>query len=1086
MSKFKVVNVNQNIIKAIGRKKNMLGLSDTKDTVIFFKNRFDYRKINEKSIIKRLNTDFDVGKELMRFKDDLFMSLSNVNSAFNLNSQLPQIDAKQLNGLRDIQISLKNTDKTKFYLERISDTQKRIYNVLKKIEEDLIDEQDTKIKTKDKEDDDTTDVVPKVGAVAETQSSSVKTPKKALPSGLLDFIKNSLKNVSLASVIRIAGKILKLAEVVMLLYYVAKNWYIADKSINSPGIIEKCIFAIFAGVTEWIEVHLDLFSWLVDNFLEISNWIIDNAHKYSNHLGEYAYIVDIMVNSLKYAPLKFICEYCLKPVFDWLKENGKYGPALGVIAVDMYRANKKAIMNAVPNGKTFDLLFGESKLEEAEKAGIYNWSMLGNSQLRGSAKDIAQIATKQELEEMLEHDDLDESDIKKVKEALKIKEEQNIKDEDVKKLRNTDLALNNMIETLLQNMKFFDSNKEWKKLWVTLAQNSREFVKVNPEATVITFLENDGRKTTLNHNHLLLDNPYFTFTSAVDAPETLCVGVCKEAKLIFNRVTDTFWFTPYGTVVFQSKVTDPIQSKRYVDTGNIKNVKLVRGALLNVYKVMGFFDANFSFVKDFFNPNDLVFKKIFKYNIITNSKIDSVNTKKLVKEDIRSVSEEASSFKRIPSYVANSYVQEESYNELQTTQSNVKITSTEIKKKVWDFFKTELKLKDHQIAGIMGNLDVESGGFNPKHIQGEHFDKSASGKNDGMSGGLCQWHDVNGKGRLSNLKKFASKMGRDWRDLDVQLLFLKYELQTTHKHVLDRLMKCSSVKESATVWVYDFEKPADKLGQSIKRTSIGEGYLNLYQDSEVEPKVSTNEEFKVPYAIDESKTKNIENTNDVNNASHSQVNSTDILGISKSMIRGTVYSQRDRTTKGYYDCSSFVTAVLKRMGFDLTQGLKNAGMKANVTPTTPYFDKILSSIGFRKVGKSTARTKFKDNLQAGDILLKKGKHIMIYNGDGRVIEANGWDGNHNGVNDWGALHNKSDVYEVWRYPNILSSVKSNSSQDLDVGNSERGSQNSVQESNYAQNVNNSKVNTIIVANNKQQSVQEYEGMSEQLFNIKLN
>lgn len=1064
MPKFKVVNVDNKITRAIGKKQNLLGLSDNKDTVIFLKNRFDYNN-NEKNILSRLNTQLDIGKEIQKFRDDLFISLTNINSLQGLNSQLPTIDDKVLSGLADLNVSLKNDKRSNFYLDKISETQKKIYKILSKIQEDLVDEQDTKIKEEKKRDTEENE-----GYQAKAKNLP-KAKENLTPSGYgIDpsLLAKAAKALSTAgsALIRIAGKVFKLAEIILLLYYIVHNWYVAEESIDSPGVLEKLIFALFAGVTEWVGTHLELMSWIVDNYLELCNWIKDNITQYSEYLGEYQNLVGYLVTALEYSPLKLLCEKCLKPVFDWLKENGEYGVPVGVYAVQYYRSIKDSFTNAIPNGTTYELLFGENKpLERLTDSGVYVWNKLGKSSIKGSARDLAKNLTKEELENVKLHADIDEYDLKKINEALSIKESEGIADEQIEERRKLNIGIDSLVRDLSKNISFIDD--DWKKLWVALAQTSKDFILESPESTVITFFTRNGIPSTLNQNHLLYENSSLIgLDKTTDAPEVLCDGIVKNLKIHFNSEKEIFWFTPYGSVIIQYTVTDPIKSKQLIDRSLVKNPKLVKGYLLNVYKVFGYYTPNFTFVKDFFNPNDIVFKKIFKYNIITNSNVDYAI--KINKTDFKGVSDTtdknsyASSVKSLPSYVPQISVEaDESYD------TTAKTTPTDIKRRVWDFFKNEMNLKDFQIAGIMGNLEAETN-FLAKNIQGEHFDRSASGKNDGMSGGLCQWHDVNGKGRLSKLKEFARKHGGDWKDLDIQLLFLKHELQTTHKKALSEIMKSTNVREATRAWVYHFEKPADMEGEALKRTRKSQKYLNTFSTDSSGISIDEARSFEQS-KLDEARGK-VENI--PQGGSEVESPSADkILVDARNMIKGTVYSQGQRGRKGFYDCSSFVTAVLKKQGY-----------KIDGIPTTHRYDRILTGIGFKKVGGTTANEK--KGLQPGDILLKKGKHIMIYNGKGSVIEANGYGNrNHNGINMWdGSLHSRSDVYEIWRAGNDLSVKQSESFKPSNevVNTPKEVAQSDVKSG--------TQTNSSTVNVNMQTAKEEYEysGMSEELFKFKLD
>ena len=66
-------------------------------------------------------------------------------------------------------------------------------------------------------------------------------------------------------------------------------------------------------------------------------------------------------------------------------------------------------------------------------------------------------------------------------------------------------------------------------------------------------------------------------------------------------------------------------------------------------------------------------------------------------------------------------------------------------------------LNEYQVAGIMGNIEGESG-FDPASTYGSAI-------------GLCQWID-----RAQKLKEYAASKGKDWTDVECQLKFLMGEL----------------------------------------------------------------------------------------------------------------------------------------------------------------------------------------------------------------------------------------------------------------------------------------------------------------------
>lgn len=99
-------------------------------------------------------------------------------------------------------------------------------------------------------------------------------------------------------------------------------------------------------------------------------------------------------------------------------------------------------------------------------------------------------------------------------------------------------------------------------------------------------------------------------------------------------------------------------------------------------------------------------------------------------------------------------------------------------------------LPKHVAAGIAGNLYVESG-INAGSIG-----------DGGTSGGIAQWHGP----RFRQLKMFANRRNKDWKDLDTQLDFLWYELTTSYRQMYNRLKNSKNSDEATNIWGHDFER----------------------------------------------------------------------------------------------------------------------------------------------------------------------------------------------------------------------------------------------------------------------------------------
>ena len=127
------------------------------------------------------------------------------------------------------------------------------------------------------------------------------------------------------------------------------------------------------------------------------------------------------------------------------------------------------------------------------------------------------------------------------------------------------------------------------------------------------------------------------------------------------------------------------------------------------------------------------------------------------------------------------------------------------------FFTEYMGLPVSSAAGMLANIDVESG----------HFNITAVGDVEiGGSFGLCQWH----AGRWQALIDFCDANGYDWESLEGQLYYLQYEITEGGESgygLYQRLMSEPETSEGAYDagyhWCYDFERPAEKGTQAVYR-----------------------------------------------------------------------------------------------------------------------------------------------------------------------------------------------------------------------------------------------------------------------------
>ena len=124
--------------------------------------------------------------------------------------------------------------------------------------------------------------------------------------------------------------------------------------------------------------------------------------------------------------------------------------------------------------------------------------------------------------------------------------------------------------------------------------------------------------------------------------------------------------------------------------------------------------------------------------------------------------------------------------------------------KIGGFLVKEMQLNPAVAFGVLGNIDAESG-CRPDAVEG-----------NGEGHGICQWSF----GRKTKLKSFAASKGKDWKDLDVQLLFLKDEMNGPYKKIYDKIKKLPNNKEgmeqACRIWMLEFERPGNQSEKAQK------------------------------------------------------------------------------------------------------------------------------------------------------------------------------------------------------------------------------------------------------------------------------
>lgn len=130
--------------------------------------------------------------------------------------------------------------------------------------------------------------------------------------------------------------------------------------------------------------------------------------------------------------------------------------------------------------------------------------------------------------------------------------------------------------------------------------------------------------------------------------------------------------------------------------------------------------------------------------------------------------------------------------------------------KIASYLQNNLGLNKDAAAGVLGNLQQESGLESDINQGGARGGPSANNADDNQNGyGLAQWGGV----RKEGLEQFASQQGKPASDLGVQLDYLAKEVGEK-PGLVDALNSAGSPDAAAKVWDQQFEMASDPQMQN--------------------------------------------------------------------------------------------------------------------------------------------------------------------------------------------------------------------------------------------------------------------------------
>ena len=159
---------------------------------------------------------------------------------------------------------------------------------------------------------------------------------------------------------------------------------------------------------------------------------------------------------------------------------------------------------------------------------------------------------------------------------------------------------------------------------------------------------------------------------------------------------------------------------------------------------------------------------------------------------------------------------------------------------IWNFLKEE-GFNDYGVAGLMGNLDAESG-LRSNNLQDtysrkfglsdtQYTQKVDNGTytnfvKDEAGYGLAQWTYWS---RKQNLLNYARAKNKSIGDLKMQLEFLCKELKEEYTNSVYNILKtAASLQQASDAVLMNFEKPLNAASQKSKRAQMGQVYYNQF------------------------------------------------------------------------------------------------------------------------------------------------------------------------------------------------------------------------------------------------------------------
>lgn len=476
----------------------------------------------------------------------------------------------------------------------------------------------------------------------------------------------------LRTVGKVAGTVLAAIEV---FFFLPKSiydfWGFSNEHYKHFGILERFVYSAVAGLTQWTEdffMSIPDIGKMISEMLDtlISHWEeIDEGD--SSFIQAFKPIMTFGLVSIKAVVEKLLVDLVTGIVKTFKKVTGaKTGDACGLEAVNILREHwsdvASLVSNLAPNDTTYELLLGENKiLSDLQRKGIYTWNVVGHSTLnRFQFKhEIAEKLTTSEINEILKHNDIDDSTKTLLEGALKYKEEHHITDEKVQSNYN-----NEYLDELLEHLRGKDLfGTYWHDFIDSVRFQTEAFVlssgfigiKFNRKSKQITHL-----KTGLSNNFGDRETPGWFRNKTIT--ETMFALLFEKFKSKANwlglsqidTIDEYLYFTVFGSLISVHN-----QKRKETFLNYDPNEVLCT-------QILGYIDSDYGYHPDKVNPKDIIVKALVEGG--SKKKFVTISNKNLIFD--KTLTSRNSETKEISSSLVDGVLKSSLPSHLAMTQSS--------------------------------------------------------------------------------------------------------------------------------------------------------------------------------------------------------------------------------------------------------------------------------------------------------------------------------------------------------------------------------------------------------------------------------